>query len=335
MKNILSTITVFATLAVAAAMPRSEWHALVGDCAQDSAKLKQVIAQLSPDDQKAFLAEVNAALAQMPGSAEAKAARFLDANKAAVSGVSKENRLGVLAEVFATVPPEYLTEINERFADELFSRSADASRTYTDAEYAAIAEKSVAAINERCATADNGAVRTGFAALMFIRASGGSPADLKDTLAAQLPESSQAVAKNEWFPAALGEGQAKSYDPMLGASQAGEEPDHAVVVQVYGPQLREALLGELATQTKAGITMKDITTSAVSQSATGFGAEQYSTDSDILQVPRMVFDRYVPPNTQANPSDTPAVNPYYGGRRRGGSEQPSVQPSEPRHYPYE
>ena len=46
MKNILSTVTVFATLAVAAAMPRSEWHALVGDCAQNPATLKQTIAQL-------------------------------------------------------------------------------------------------------------------------------------------------------------------------------------------------------------------------------------------------------------------------------------------------
>ena len=334
MKNILSTVTVFATLAVAAAMPRSEWHALVGDCAQNPATLKQTIAQLSADDQKAFLGEVNAALAQMPGSAEAKAARFLEANKAAVSGVSKENRLAVLAEVFATVPPEYLTEINERFADELFSRSADASRTYTDAEYEAIATNAVAVVNERCATAENGAVRTTFAALMFIRASGGSPESLKDSLVSQLPEVSQATAKSEWIPAALGEGQTKSYDPMLGASQAGEEPDHAIVTQVYGPQLREALLAELATQTKAGITFKDLTTTAASMSGAGVEGGATSDGTGLLQVPRMVFDRYLPPETRLNPEDTPVVSPYYGGRRRGGSIVPT-SPSEPGHYPYE
>ena len=333
MKNILSTVTVFAALAVTAAMPRSEWHAKVGDCAQNPALLKQTISQLSAEDQKAFLGEVNAALAQLPGSAEAKAAQFLEANKAAVSGATKENRLAVLAEVFATVPPEYLTEINERFADELFSRSADASRTYTDAEYEAIASNAVAVVSERCATAENGAVRTTFAALMFIRASGGSPESLRDTLVSQLPEASQATAKSEWIPAALGEGQSKSYDPMLGASQAGEEPDHAVVTQVYGHQLREALLAELATQTKSGLTFKDTTTVVGGLMSTGVGADDMS-HSDLLQVPRMVFDRYVPAGTQANPSDTPAVNPYYGGRRRGGADTP-IAPVEPRHYPYE
>ena len=71
MKRTLSIVVACASLAVSAAMGRSEWHAKVGDCAQNPALLKQIISQLSPADQKAFIAEVNAAISQMPGSPEA------------------------------------------------------------------------------------------------------------------------------------------------------------------------------------------------------------------------------------------------------------------------
>ena len=70
MKKLMFALISAAYAAFAANMPRSEWHAKVGDCAQDPALLKQVISQLSDEDQVAFLAEVNDAISKMPGSDE-------------------------------------------------------------------------------------------------------------------------------------------------------------------------------------------------------------------------------------------------------------------------
>ena len=245
MKRVILTLVCAACAAWAAEMPRSEWHAKVGECAQDPALLKQTIGQLSATDQTAFLAEVNEAIAKMPGSDDVRAARYVDANRAAVTGAAASNRSAVLAEVFATVPPEYLTVINENFASDLFNRNANPSRPFTDQEYVELSTNTLAAIVARCASAENSAVRGAFAALMFERASGGSPAGLRDALVATLPASSQEAARSEWLPAAMGDGREKTYDPMLGVSEAGEEPNHAAVLQLTSPQIGQALLADL------------------------------------------------------------------------------------------
>ena len=63
MKKILMAVVAAAgALVLSAEMPRSEWHAKVGDCALDPAALKSTISQLSSADKTAFLAEVNAAI---------------------------------------------------------------------------------------------------------------------------------------------------------------------------------------------------------------------------------------------------------------------------------
>ena len=245
MKKIVYAVTCAVSMVLAAEMPRSEWHAKVGDCAQDPALLKQTIGQLSAADQTAFLSEVNDAIAKMPGSDEVKAAKFLDANRAAVSGATASNRSAVLAEVFATVPPEYLTVINEDFASNLFNRNANASRTFTDQEYATLATNTMAVIVARCNSAEHSAVRAAFAALMFERASGGSPEGLREMLIATLPAGSREAARSEWMPAAMGEGREKTYDPMLGVSESGEEPNHAAVVSLSSKEVGQALLADL------------------------------------------------------------------------------------------
>ncbi|MGN0852088.1 MAG: hypothetical protein ACI4Q3_01780 [Kiritimatiellia bacterium] len=233
--------------AALAEMPRSEWHNLVSPSAQNPETLKNTIGQLSASDQTAFLAEINEAIGKMPGSDETRAAAFYAANRAAVSGATRENRAAVLAEVFATVPPEFLTDINERFATELFSRAQGMS----DEKFVEIAKSAMATIIERCQKAENADVRGTFAILMFLRASGGSPADLTDTLVALLPDASvREQAKNEWIKPAMGDGQEQTYNPMLGFAQAGEEPDHAIVMRLSGSQqVMDALLGDLQAAT--------------------------------------------------------------------------------------
>lgn len=202
---------------------------------------------LSAEDQKQFLSDVNKAIGDMPASAEEKAAKYLNANKAAVKAASKENKTAMLAEVFATVPPEALTVINERFASDLFNRAADPKVTYTDEQYTAIALEAMQKINERTAETENPSVRSTFAILMFVRASNGTPADLVDKLVATLKDpDAQQLAKDDWIPPALGkDNETPDYEPLLGAADAGRRPDFKQVFIIAGPQYLDALLADL------------------------------------------------------------------------------------------
>lgn len=221
------------------------------------AKMTELMQQLSDEDQVAFLAEVNAAISDMPGSTDEKTAMFLDVNSAALKGAKPGNLTSLLAEVFATVPPAALTVINEQFASGLFNRSADPSKTYTDAEYADIAKKVLDKVQQRNATADNAGVRNTFAILMLLRASNNpSSTELRDTLVNELKDKdTQDLAQKEWISPALGIGQAKTYDPMLGAADAGSAPDPEVVIDLAHVQAMDALLGDLASG--SGVTASD------------------------------------------------------------------------------
>ena len=241
----------FALIAVtlSAQMPRSEWHAKVGECALDPVVLKATISKLSSADKTAFLAEVNAAISKMPGSPEAKAAQFLAINRAAVAGAGSADRMAVLAEVFATVPPESLAIINEEFAKNEFARPD----TMSSEQYKRIISGAMEKIVQRCASAESGAVRSGFAGLMFIRAAGDAAESVQAAVIAAMPSESQLEARNTWFPAALGKDQsAASYDSMLGTAQADEEADHHLTVSMYSQQIVESMLSDLQTTHKAG-----------------------------------------------------------------------------------
>lgn len=229
-------------MTLSAQMPRSEWHAKVGECALDPAALKATISQLSSSDKAAFIAEVNEAMSKMPGSIEVKAAQILAANRAAVRGVGPADRGAALSEIFATVPPEYLTVINEEFAKSEFSRTS----VMGDAQFINIVSNAMSRIAQRCASAESGALRACFAGLMFIRSAGDSAAEAAlNAVIAALPIESRQEARNTWIPAALGKGQVQSYDPMLAAAQAGEEPEHATVIGIYSQQIVESMLADL------------------------------------------------------------------------------------------
>lgn len=317
MKRILMVMIAAAgAMMLSAEMPRSEWHAKVGDCALDPAALKATISQLSSADKAAFLAEVNAAIDKMPGSAETKAAKFLAANRAAVAGAGAADRAAVLAEVYATVPPEALTVINEEFAKSEFARPS----TMTDDEYKGIVASTMAKITQRTATAESGAVRAGFAGLMFIRAAGSASEATTDTVVAALPADAQSDAKSSWFPSALGQNGAATYDPMLAPAQAGDEPNHAIVVNLNQPQTIDSMLADLQAGTP-------VSTGAV------YGNSPYSAangdDGGIAGISRVPRDRIANSTIPAsaitgNPADRgeSVPNPYYT-KGRGSKEQPS------------
>ena len=286
-------------------MSLAEARGKIAAVVDDAAQMGDVIKALSPADQVSFLSSVNSAIAGMPVSAEAKAAKFLNANRAAIKAAQKDNMAAILAETFATVPPEALTVINERFATDVINRDADPTRKITDDQYVRVATNLMAKIAARTAGGESSGVRNAFAALMFIRASNGSPSDLRDVLTGMLGGAEvQDLAKSEWFPSALGDnGQAQSYEPMLGASGAGKAPSPIVVLRLAGPQLIDALMFDLAAGNMPG--------AEGSMVGAAFGIDPTNTrrvgdDFHLNRTPK--------PNLKPTPKPTPEPKPYAGQR---------------------
>ena len=299
MKKMMLAFGVLAGLLVSAAentISLADARAQIGDAVESSSTMTKLVKQLSAADQKTFLSDVNSAITKMPGSPEDKAAKYLNANAAAMRGAAKGNLATLLAETYATVPPEALTVINERFAADLFNRSADPSKPYSDEEFVAKAKQAMSVIEKRTVGVESTAVRDTFAILMFLRASNGTPADLRDTLIVGLPdEASRTVAKKGWIPAAMGEGQEKTYEPMLGSVDAGEAVEFDLVLRLAGPQLTESVLADLASGTlykngKATQVFVD-TALAIDQ----FNNPRMGEDHQLDRVPR-VADRESPAN---------------------------------------
>lgn len=223
----------------------------ISDVIANPASMAAVMKQLSAADQTTFLSEVNAAITKMPGSADELAAKFLAINTAAIQSAKGGNLMALVAEVFATVPPNALTVINESFAKNQFNRAADPSKPFTDDQFTKISKDVVNKVQERTATADNAGVRNTFAILMMVRASNGTPKDLRDTLVNCLKDpATKDLAQTDWISPALGIGQEKTYDPMLGASDAGEQPniEAALAMSVPYADPMAATMGDLATE---------------------------------------------------------------------------------------
>lgn len=248
MKKFLTVVGACVALAATAqdkVVALAEARAGIGDVISKPAQMTVVMNRLSAADQMSFLAEVNSAIAKMPASNEEKTAKFLDVNAAALKGAKKGNLANLLAEVFATVPPESLTVVNERFAADLFNRSANPTRTITDAQFTDIAKNLFKKVQERNGTSDEAAVRNTFAILMLLRASNGTPQSLRDTLVAEMTDAeARKLAQDEWISPAMGLGQDKTYDPMLGASDAGSAPSPEVVLQLANAQSMQSLLAD-------------------------------------------------------------------------------------------
>lgn len=237
-------------------LPLAEARQKIDGVVDGSESIASLIKQLSAEDQLTFLGDVNKAVSKMPASVEEKTAKHLNLNHAALKAVKGSgNVAALLAEVFATVPPEALTVINERFASDLFNRATDPKVTYTDAQFTDIALKIMETVNKRTAETDNASTRSAFAILMLLRASNGTPVDLEDKLIATLPNAdARELAKSEWIPSALGkDGRELGYEPILASADAGRRPDFDFVLVIAGPQLLDALLQDIGGKNVDGL----------------------------------------------------------------------------------
>lgn len=215
---------------------------------EKGASLGKTIVKLSASDQKTFLGDVNKSIASLPASMEEKSAKFLNLNREALIATKKGgNAAALLAEVFATVSPEALTIINERFASDLMNRAANPKISYTDDQYTKICTELMKIINERTEETDNGSARSAFAVLMLVRASNGSPADLADKLIDTFKhDDAKELARTEWIPSALGkDGREQNYESILASADAGRRPDFAYVLVIAGPQHLDSILADL------------------------------------------------------------------------------------------
>lgn len=251
MKKIVMTALSLVAAFAAQAISLSDARAQIAACIADSDKMTSVMKSLDAGDQVAFLSEVNEAIAAMPGAAEAKAAAYLNTNKAALLGAAKGNLTTLVAEVFATVPVEVLPVLSERLAADLLNRGSDPTKSYSDEQFTKISLAVMEKVNARTASLEDGAVRSTFAIVMMVEASNGTPASLTETLIETLPESARDSARNEWIPSALGkssDGTAveQSYEPMLADSgTAAEQPVNFVVLRLAGPQILHSLLADV------------------------------------------------------------------------------------------
>ena len=329
----MKKLLMVATMAIASVlvaqdktMSSADARGKIGDIISNPASMTSVMKQLAAADQASFLADVNAAISKMPGSPEEKTSKFVEVDAAALKGAQKGNMTTLVAEVFATVPPESLTAVNERFAADQFNRSADPSKTYTDDQYKQIALSVLEKVQERNATADNAGVRDTFAILMLIRASNGTPADLRDTLVGALKyENTRNLAQNEWISPALGAGQEKTYDPMLGAADAGGQPNLDMVMSVPCRYALDALFADLAGECSLNDPSASITAlmnaafSNPNQADVIDGVNPLSSSAGMANVPR-TMDEDAPYNPE---------NKRGSANRRGSR---SDTPVEPEHY---
>ena len=219
----------------------------IDEVIEDLDYAKIIVKQLSAENQKQFLADVMKAIHDMPGAVEEKAVKELNMAHAFVVSARKGNTVTLLAEVFATATPEALILINERFASDLMSREANPNVTYTDEQFADMAVEMMKQINERTEETENGGPRSGFAILMFLRASGFTgdafekfEDQLLDTLK---HDDTKILAKEEWLPAALGlNGRDLGYEPILADADAGMRPDQEFVLVIPGPRYLDGVL---------------------------------------------------------------------------------------------
>ena len=247
MKRILMTGIAAVAAIAAQALSFADASGKIADIVANPSLMGETISQLSTQDAAAFLSRVNAAIADLPDKSEAKVAKFMEVNAAALKNVKPEDRSTILAETFATVPTEALAVINEQFAANLLNRDADPANPVSDADMAKFAKEVVAKTQARTSDMSDANVRNAFAIVTMLRSANGKPETLRDELVGMISDpAARETAKNEWIPAALGEGQEKSYDAMLAASDAGEMPDVKTVLQIAGPQGMDALLSDLS-----------------------------------------------------------------------------------------
>lgn len=222
-------------MSIAQALSLAEARGKIGDCIADAKTMAATMKQLSAEDQIAFLADVNEAIASMPGSEEQKAATFANVNKAAMTSASKGNVTALIAEAFATVPVDMLPAVSESFSADLLNRNADPTKKYDDAQFTKIAEAVMAKVTERLASADDGDKRASIAAATILKGAGEASPEMTAAVINTLPESAREAAEKS-----VPEMVAGNYDTVTETEYQME-----LAIRLTGTQLHEMVLADI------------------------------------------------------------------------------------------
>lgn len=256
MKKILIAAAAMVLSVNALAMSLAEASAKITDIIKDPSKMSSIAKELSADDQILFLKRVNSAIEGTKRSVDSKTELFCEVNKAALVSHKDGNLKSLVAEMFATVSPASLTVINEVFAQQLFNRKANPAKPVSDEAFKKHALSTMEAVQARTTGTDKD-VRDAFAILMFLRASEGTPADLKDILISKLSdEETRQLAKESWIPSAMAEGKAKTYDPMLAVADVSIEDTPSPAANFVNFQGATVLMVSLMSDVSATVDKK-------------------------------------------------------------------------------
>lgn len=205
-----------------------------GVCAEN---VQSAFQGLTDEDQISFVQTVNRSMAKDEGKLDSRRIETLyRVNRDAVKGAPEEDRKSVLAEVFATAPVKCLPFFTDKFAKEVFARSVMDYGPRREA-FVEFASAALMQISRRCRRSDNlSAFRSVFAVIMFLKASEGSPDDLRESFMIYVPSGLHEISRDEWLPAVFGDmGDAPTYQPMMESVHRREPPDHRIEVGVAAP----------------------------------------------------------------------------------------------------
>ena len=87
---IMAAAMVATALGGAWALSLADAIAEVGKAIENPSSITDVVKQLAPADKTAYLAKVNEAISKLPGSADEKAGKYLQANSAAMKAMKGE-----------------------------------------------------------------------------------------------------------------------------------------------------------------------------------------------------------------------------------------------------
>lgn len=288
--------------------------------AKDPKVMESVMKTLNAKDQITFVAEVNAAIADMTGSAEEKSVMAVNTTKAALRAATAGNTANVLAEVFATAPVETLGAISESVGEDLKRSSDNTASGMNNADYAKVAEAVVKKIAERSQDSSDSDVRSAFGVAMMTKASEVSASEvgaMVDTLSTAAGIQSEQVVEDvkSDITAAAETGTQSNYETLISnadtttsvssetstATAESAAPAVTLVLSFTGPQQVDALVSDIA----ASVTVDGKTSTPILDNAYGGTADtqMYNNTS----------------TTPATTSDTAEVTPGDNNTETGGA----------------
>jgi len=161
------------------------WRAKVGGAVAAPDTIKSLMATVPVEDRLAFVQELMAAAAAVPGDANTRLAIIKVVAINCIASVGVDSKVAVISEVIATTPVAYLPHV----CSELAVRFAPQVNNLTASQFQAVGEQVIQKVVERVAGSDDVNVRTACAVSCFL--TGSTPANdpILQSLMAKVPPS--------------------------------------------------------------------------------------------------------------------------------------------------